>query len=482
MMFPVIILSLLGSACAFESRLSETPVNFPGIANQTDLQLSASRVTAGYYKLDHTHEASMFYLYVKARASQPEKQPLVLWMTGGPGCSSELAFFYENGPYHITENLGLELSEYGWDVNNNMIYVDQPINTGFSYSEDARDTIYNEHGVAADMLDFMHAFFAAHPELIDNPLYITGESYAGHYVPAVSYAIFKHNLNVTSNTKINLKGLAVGNGLTDPAIQYGAYADYALHNGLIGSAARNGIKAVYPICQLATNLCNSLNLDVVCLLALQFCQDTQFGGVMLLNPGMNVYDIRKDCVGPLCYDFSRLDAYLAQPDVRKALGVGDRSWTECNTEVNAEMMGDWMKNYEPTLPPMLDAGIEVMIYAGVEDLICNYLGNQRWVDALPWTGSAAWAATDLKPWLVDGSVAGEVKQAQGLTFVKVAGAGHMVPMDQPKNSLVMLESWIQKTPFNTSGPSQAFAKSLPAWQQAISQLTSRKAGFFSQAA
>ena len=77
---------------------------------------------------------------------------------------------------------------------------------------------------------------------------------------------------------------------------------------------------------------------------------------------------------------------------------------------------------------MLDAGIEVMIYAGVEDLICNYLGNQRWVDALPWTGSAAWAATDLKPWLVDGSVAGEVKQAQGLTFVKVAGAGHMVPM------------------------------------------------------
>ena len=45
---------------------------------------------------------------------------------------------------------------------------------------------------------------------------------------------------------------------------------------------------------------------------------------MLLNPGMNVYDIRNDCVGPLCYDFSRLDAYLAQPDVRKALGVGDR--------------------------------------------------------------------------------------------------------------------------------------------------------------
>ena len=77
---------------------------------------------------------------------------------------------------------------------------------------------------------------------------------------------------------------------------------------------------------------------------------------------------------------------------------------------------------------MLDAGIEVMIYAGVEDLICNWLGNYRWVNALPWNGAKAWAASDLRPWLVDGSVAGEVRQAQGLTFVKVHGAGHMVPM------------------------------------------------------
>ena len=80
---------------------------------------------------------------------------------------------------------------------------------------------------------------------------------------------------------------------------------------------------------------------------------------------------------------------------------------------------------------MLDAGIEVMIYAGVDDLICNWLGNYRWVNALPWNGAKAWAASDLRPWLVDGSVAGEVRQAQGLTFVKVHAAGHMVPMVCP---------------------------------------------------
>lgn len=101
-----------------------------------------------------------------------------------------------------------------------------------------------------------------------------------------------------------------------------------------------------------------------------------------------------------------------------------------------------MQNYEPTLPPMLDAGIEVMIYAGVQDLICNWLGNYRWVNSLPWTGSAAWAASELKPWMVDGSQAGEVRQASGLTFVKVAGAGHMVPMVRPPCLIVFTSSFI----------------------------------------
>ena len=113
------------------------------------------------------------------------------------------------------------------------------------------------------------------------------------------------------------------------------------------------------------------------------------------------------------------------------LNMGSETMT-CRCNVIVLMFGvNALQNYEPTLPPMLDAGIEVMIYAGVEDLICNWLGNYRWVNSLPWTGSQAWAASELKPWMVDGSQAGEVRQASGLTFVKVAGAGHMVPMVSP---------------------------------------------------
>ena len=98
---------------------------------------------AGYFKLNRTYDAHMFFFYFEAR-EDPENAPVVLWMTGGPGCSSELAVFYENGPWKIRNDLSLEETEYGWDRAAHMIYVDQPINTGFSWSEDDRDRCYDE--------------------------------------------------------------------------------------------------------------------------------------------------------------------------------------------------------------------------------------------------------------------------------------------------------------------------------------------------
>ena len=82
---------------------------------------------------------------------------------------------------------------------------------------------------------------------------------------------------------------------------------------------------VYPICKFGINVCNAAPyLPLVCTLALTFCQTSQFAAVMAVAGDMNVYDIRKPCMGPLCYDFSRLDRYLAQPAVRAELGVGNR--------------------------------------------------------------------------------------------------------------------------------------------------------------
>lgn len=407
---------------------------------------------AGYFKLNRTHEARMFYFFFESR-QQKRDDPVVLWMTGGPGCSSEIAIFEENGPYTVNPNMTLSETAYGWDATHNMIFVDQPINVGFSYSHDPADTVTTEKGVADDMLDFLQAFFAAHPDLAHRDFFVTGESFAGHYVPAVAKRVWRAGKE-GEGAPINLKGLAIGNGLTDPSIQFGAYADFALQNSLISRGLHDIIQLLYQPCKWLTNICGSYKWGWECAIALQYCEMTVFQPILMAQPGINVYDIRKPCVGQLCYDFSAVEKYLNLPDTRAALGVGDIKWQSCSTDVYMDFLGDFMRKYDEKLLPLLADGLRVLIYAGDQDLICNWLGNQRWVDELQWVGAAEWAQARERPWQVDGRVAGSVKSAGPLWFVKVAAAGHMVPMDQPRAALQLITRFTRNETLNTADPTE----------------------------
>jgi serine carboxypeptidase-like clade 4 len=110
------------------------------------------------------------------------------------------------------------------------------------------------------------------------------------------------------------------------------------------------------------------------------------------------------------------------------------------------MMADWMRDLEPVIPPMLEAGVRVMVYAGEDDFICNWVGNRRWVRAMRWSGAEAFVATRAEPFVVDGVTGGEVIEAGALAFVKMSQSGHMVPMDQPKNALAMLDRFVRGVP------------------------------------
>lgn len=119
---------------------------------------------------------------------------------------------------------------------------------------------------------------------------------------------------------------------------------------------RNRIAAAFPICRYGIESCNAHNWSIACKAAVTYCQTAIFGQVLLAAGNINVYDIRKPCEGPLCYDFSRLKDYLDQEGVRSALGVGDRPWTECSPTVHSDLMGDWMIDVSPlatSLSPLL---------------------------------------------------------------------------------------------------------------------------------
>mmetsp|Transcript_5183 Transcript_5183/g.17425 ORF Transcript_5183/g.17425 Transcript_5183/m.17425 type:complete len:453 (+) Transcript_5183:1934-3292(+) len=407
---------------------------------------------SGYYRLTTgSGTKNYFYWAFRARTAAADA-PVVLWLTGGPGCSSELALFAENGPCSVNANgTGTVRNPNGWNEHANLIFVDQPTGTGFSYGTGYD---HDEVGVADDMNDFLQQFFAKHADLADNDFYVAGESYAGHYIPNIAHRIWRANKD-GEGLPIKLKGIAIGNGLTDPEIQYAYYPDMAAstngHEAAVGSLTLAAMRAAMPACLAAIRACNSGNssvTDAICTAAMSICNLAEVQPYQAT--GLNVYDMRVPCKVPgLCYDFSNIDAYLRRPEVLKALGVDPRTrWEQCSSVVNLGFRADWMKDYQQRLPDLLADGIRVLIYAGDQDYICNWLGNKAWTLAMDWPGKAAFNSAGDSPWMAPASAgsgpmhAGDLRTAKGFTFLRVFAAGHMVPLDQPVVSLHMIDQFI----------------------------------------
>ena len=441
-MFARLILAMTVFA-AVASAYRMLPANNPTICDPTVKQYS------GLFEIDPATQKKYFYWAFESR-SKPATDPLVLWMTGGPGCSSEVALFSENGPCKVdAAGDNTFRNNFSWNANANLIYIDQPAGVGFStasiYGYDS-----NEAGVAIDMYAFLQAFFADHPEWLNNEFYITGESYGGHYVPAVAHAVYVGNKNASA-IRINLKGVGIGNGLVDPQVQYGYYAQLAYNwsiqktgKPVVSLASYQSMTSAIPGCLAAITKCNVENNTLDCIAAQELCNLSEMIPYQLT--GQNPYDIRIPCaVPPLCYDMSNIGKYLNTQSVQAALGVKG-TWQSCNQAINImfALGGDWMRNFQTDLPDLLASGVRVLVYAGDCDFICNWLGNKAWTLAMAWPGQAAFNAAADTPYMQNGKEVGKVRTAQGFTFLQVYDAGHMVPLDQPAVALGMLNQFIQQ--------------------------------------
>merc|ERR1712110_1323252 len=132
--------------------------------------------------------------------------------------------------------------------------------------------------------------------------------------------------------------------------------------------------------------------------------------------------------------------------VKEELGVSG-SWESCNMAVNLlfQEAGDWMVNFHTLIPDLLHDGIDVLIYAGDEDYICNWLGNKAWTKKLEWDSKADFNNAADKEWQVGGKTVARHRNAGSFHFMQVFEAGHMVPMDQPEASLAMVNGFITGT-------------------------------------
>ncbi|KAH5700425.1 carboxypeptidase [Parastagonospora nodorum] len=431
-----------------------------------------SKQYTGWLDVGNKH---IFFWYFESQ-NKPSEDPLLLWLTGGPGGSGFIGMLQENGPCLINKNAnGTVHNEYGWSKNANIIYVDQPAGVGFSYVDKDIPLPSNSFTAAEDMHHFLQLFTTdIFPDLKGRDFHITGESYAGHYVPTLGAQIVSQNLLYPKRPQVNLQSIFVGNGYVSPL-------DTAFGYWETLCSTTPGVKA--PIfnhtrCDImATHLPRCMNLAKVCYNHpdVEICQaaskicwegviehyDGESGGA---PGGRNRFDITRPCEvgGDLCYpEIGRINEYLNLPWVYEALGVpkavGNYSVYSYAIAEAFDMTNDGAVSTQPQVLYLLDAGIDVLFYQGNLDLACNTAGNLNWANSMQWKGQPAFVAQSKRSWgFEDGQEVGwfkevKVKTASGreTTFAMgtVDGAGHLVPFDKPEEALYLTEKWLGKRSF-----------------------------------
>jgi len=331
-------------------------------------------------------------------------------------------------------------NDFAWNNNASVIFLDQPVNVGYSYSG---SSVSNTVAAGKDVYALLTLFFSQFEEYSKQPFHIAGESYAGHYIPVFASEILSHK-----NRNINLQSVLIGNGLTDGYTQYEYYRPMACGEGgykaVLDEGECRAMDNSLPRCQSLIKNCYDSGSVWSCVPASIYCNNAFIGPYQ--RTGMNVYDIRGPCKDSsnLCYpQLGDISNYLNQKDVMEALGAEVDSYDSCNFDINRNFLfqGDWMQPFHRLVPGILEK-IPALIYAGDADFICNWLGNQAWTEALEWKGKKDFNRADVKPLELDGKEYGKFKSSGNFTFMRIYGAGHMVPYDQPANSLDMLNRWL----------------------------------------
>ncbi|KAJ8687305.1 hypothetical protein QAD02_023099 [Eretmocerus hayati] len=378
---------------------------------------------AGYLTVNKTYNSNLFFWFFPAQMN-PKTAPVVLWLQGGPGATSLFGLFTENGPFSVTRNQTLKTRKYSWNVNHNVIYIDNPVGTGYSFTENDLGYAVNETDVGRDMHTALVQFFNLFHELQPNEFFVTGESYAGKYVPSVSHAI--KDYNIKAKIKINLQGLAIGNGLSDPYNQF-HYGDYLYQIGLIDFNGRDQFRALED--KARELIKQQKYLDAFAIFDELINGD--LSGKPSLFKQLSGFDFYFNFLHTKDSNSSDWFAqWVQRPDVRKAIHVGNATFNTETKAVEEHLKNDIAQSVTFFVSDLLQH-YKVLIYNGQLDIIVAYPLTVSYLQNLEWPGAKDYKTAPRKQWWVGKELAGYSKIVGNLTEVLVRNAGHMVPGDQP---------------------------------------------------
>lgn len=381
---------------------------------------------SAYFTVDEAFDSNIYFWFFPS-ADNPDEDPVVLWLNGGPGASSLTGLFEENGPFIVNSDDTISLREYSWHRNHSVIFVDQPVGVGFSTTNEG-GFAQNETKVGEDMVVVLTQFFQLFPKLQNNSFFISGESYAGKYLPAIGHAILNHN--PTAELKLNLQGILIGDGWTDPINQIN-YGPFLYNAGLVSERIKGFID-------------QKRDLAIEAFQAEQWVEGQnhvdEIYSMLLSASKVNLYNYIKN------YDTSYWAQLLTTEEYRIALHVGDTVFGDKGAATALEE--DIAQSIAPWLEELLEH-YRVLIYTGQVDVICGYPMALDYLKTLNYTGASELDASSRLVWYVDNDVAGYVRTGGNLVELMVRDAGHMVPKDQPKWAYDMLYRFVRNQSFSS---------------------------------
>ncbi|KAI3526434.1 hypothetical protein L1887_05687 [Cichorium endivia] len=441
-----------------------------------------------YVTLDAIHGKKLYYYFVLSERN-PSKDPVVLWLNGGPGCSSFDGFVYEHGPFDFEKTKGLpklHLNDYAWNKVSNMIFLDSPVGVGMSYSRNKADYNTTDTKTALDSHKFLLEWFKLYPEFVSNPFYIAGESFAGIYIPTLSYEVIK-GLDAGQKPAINFKGYIIGNGVCDDVFDGNAIVPFVHGMGLISDELYEEVNKtckgnyykppnkecesklrkvdqdldglnMYNILEPCFHANGSINMDENTKLPMSFrklgetrrrlpVRTRMFGRAWPfkapVKPGYvpSWPELLKSSQNIPCTDDSVATRWLNDEAVRVAIHADPillaGKWEICTDRIKYHQDTGSMIKYHKNLTAR---GYRALIFSGDHDMCVPFTGSEAW------TRSLGYKVIDdeWRQWEVDEQVAGYLQAYdKNLTFLTIKGAGHTVPEYKPKEALAFYSRWLE---------------------------------------
>jgi len=413
---------------------------------------------SGY--IDVGTNMSMWFWFFESR-NEPETAPFTLWLNGGPGCSSMIGLFQEHGPCLVNADANSTyLNPYSWNNVSNMIYIDQPIGTGFSYGTDTANSTVAAAGPVwtAFQVLFESGLFSKYA----SREFVYGtESYGGHYGPAFTTYFDQQNAKIASGAitgvPITVAALLINNGWIDPLIQNEAYLTFAQNAPgygqlLSNETLKNISAALYneggcvdqeKACYAAGNL--NASADTVCLNADNYCGNYVFSPAV---GNYDPYDLRQNSTAAFPPEY--YVTYLQTPAIQKKIGA-QVTYEECPNPPYYKMIdtGDDAKTLLPQLGALANSGLRILIWAGDTDIICNWVGGHEAILAMDWYGNETLHNTPLTNMTLDDEPIAQIQNVDNFTFARLFGAGHEVAAFQPKAALAIFTQVIAKEPLHS---------------------------------